>query len=410
MPVQNKSSWNFRKADWPKFTSKLEEFCDLIKPCSLNNMELILERDALCAEVQSNNTEDNRRKYVNSCQKVEEEISLCKRQKWGDFCATLDPRKTSQHWNIIKTLNNRVSQPPQDAQETNSINRRGKLACTNSESANILAEFYANNSKLAFSKTDKATRKTTRRLIKGSFKPPKNNIFSYIFTIEELDSALLKLDPKKAPGADLIFGSMIQHFGEKAKRKSISLTSTLCKLMERMIHSRIMNWLIRGRNLHFYQTAYRAHHSTVDQLFYLCQSIIDVLQKKPHEKTVAVFLDLSSAFDCVWRHKLVHIAHEVGIEGHALVWINDFLRNRHFSVRFNGELSKTHRTYAGVPQGSVLSPFLFLLYMNTIDAYIHKSTKIARYADDIAIWSTNHDLKTSQKFLNFQFERHCNMG
>ncbi|KAF8791637.1 hypothetical protein HNY73_006478 [Argiope bruennichi] len=156
------------KADWPKFTSKLEEFYEIIKPSSLNNMvpsfnsfvqkslklsiprgkkktnwvpywkdnhieELISERDALCAEVQSNNTEDNRRKYANSCQKVEEEISLCKRQKWKDFCATLDPRKTSQHWNIIKTLNNRVSQPPQDAQETNSINHREKLAYTNSE-------------------------------------------------------------------------------------------------------------------------------------------------------------------------------------------------------------------------------------------------------------------------------------
>ncbi|KAF8791636.1 putative RNA-directed DNA polymerase like protein [Argiope bruennichi] len=161
-----------------------------------------------------------------------------------------------------------------------------------------------------------------------------------------------------------------------------------------------MNWLIRERKLHFYQTAYRAHHITMDQLFYLCRSIIGGLQKKSHEETVAVFLDLSSAFDRVWLHKLVHIAHEVGIEGHALVWINDFLRNRHFSVRFNGELSKTRRTYAGVPQGSVLSPLLFLLYMNIIDAYIHKSTKIACYAYNIAIWTTNYDLKTSQKFLN----------
>lgn len=129
--------------------------------------ELISERDALCAEVHNNDTEDNRRKYVNSCQKVEEEILLCKRQKWEEFYVTLDPMKTSQHWNMIRTLNNRVPQPLQDAQETNSINKRGQLACTNSECANMLADFNANNSKLVVSKTDKAILKTTKRLIKS---------------------------------------------------------------------------------------------------------------------------------------------------------------------------------------------------------------------------------------------------
>ncbi|GFW52245.1 hypothetical protein TNCV_2426921 [Trichonephila clavipes] len=58
--------------------------------------------------------------------------------------------------------------------------------------------------------------------------------------------------------------------------------------------------------LHFYQTAFRTHHSTTDQLFYLNQSIIDGFQEKPHKKTLAVFLDISAAFDRVWRQKLVH--------------------------------------------------------------------------------------------------------
>ncbi|XP_054720827.1 uncharacterized protein LOC129230454 [Uloborus diversus] len=58
----------------------------------------------------------------------------------------------------------------------------------------------------------------------------------------------------------------------------------------------------------------------------------------------------------------------------------------------------------GVPQGSVLSPLLFLLYMNTVDSYIHKNTKIACYADDIAIWCTSQDLKTFQKFLNLSLK------
>ncbi|GFR07284.1 reverse transcriptase domain-containing protein [Trichonephila clavata] len=61
--------------------------------------------------------------------------------------------------------------------------------------------------------------------------------------------------------------------------RPISLTSTLRKIMEKIIHSRIMKWLIKRKVLHFYQTAYRSQHSTVDRLFYLVQSIIDGFQE-----------------------------------------------------------------------------------------------------------------------------------
>ncbi|GFU15413.1 reverse transcriptase domain-containing protein [Trichonephila clavipes] len=59
--------------------------------------------------------------------------------------------------------------------------------------------------------------------------------------------------------------------------------------MERVIHRRLMNWLIENKKLRFYQTAFQTHHSTTDQLFYLSQSIIDSFQEKPHKKTLAVF-------------------------------------------------------------------------------------------------------------------------
>ncbi|GFS67639.1 reverse transcriptase domain-containing protein [Trichonephila clavipes] len=84
---------------------------------------------------------------------------------------------------------------------------------------------------------------------------------------------------------------------ECKKYRSISLTSTLCKLMERVIHRRLMNWLIENKKLHFYQTPFLTYHSTTDQLFYLNQSIIDGFQEKPHKKTLAVYLDISAAFD-----------------------------------------------------------------------------------------------------------------
>ncbi|GFS85013.1 RNA-directed DNA polymerase from mobile element jockey [Trichonephila clavipes] len=243
-----------------------------------------------------------------------------------------------------------------------------------------------------------------------------------------------------SPGPDVIFGRMVQRFGNLAKKelleifnlswatgklpkiwklstvipilkpnknasecknyRPISLTSTLCKLMERVIQRRLMNWLIENKKLHFYQTAFRTHHSTTDQLFYLNQSIIDGFQEKPHKKTLAVFLDISAAFDRVWRQKLVHTIQGTGINGKALLWINDFLRGRKFSVRFNGALSESRRMWAGVPQGSVLSPLLFLIFMNTIHHHIHPDTNIACYADDIAVWHSRNDITESEKALN----------
>ncbi|GIX95692.1 reverse transcriptase domain-containing protein [Caerostris extrusa] len=86
-------------------------------------------------------------------------------------------------------------------------------------------------------------------------------------------------------------------------------------------------------------------------------------------------------------HRLIQISHQD-------------LIGRKFSVRFNGARSKSQRLWAGVPQGSVLSPLLFLIYMDTIHPHIHSDTRIACYADDIAIWHTHRDITTSQKALN----------
>ncbi|GFV25397.1 hypothetical protein TNCV_1146681 [Trichonephila clavipes] len=87
-----------------------------------------------------------------------------------------------------------------------------------------------------------------------------------------------------------------------------------------------------NNKLHFHQTAFRVHHSTVDQLFYLCQSMINGFQEKPHRKTLAVFLDLSVDFDRVWYAKRNRIIHGTGIEANALRRINDFHRDGKFSV------------------------------------------------------------------------------
>ncbi|GFY74348.1 hypothetical protein TNIN_440461 [Trichonephila inaurata madagascariensis] len=121
------------------------------------------------------------------------------------------------------------------------------------------------------------------------------------------------------------------------KFRPISLTSTLSKIMKQIIHSRIMNWLIKQKVLYFNQTAYRAQHSTVDQLFYLIQSIIDEFQEKPHRGKLwpfyLIFLRPLTEFGDK-KKSLKFCIPEAS--RNIVLWINDFLSDRRFAVRVNG--------------------------------------------------------------------------
>ncbi|UYV69065.1 Transposase [Cordylochernes scorpioides] len=130
----------------------------------------------------------------------------------------------------------------------------------------------------------------------------------------------------------------------------------------------------------------------------------DSFQEKPPKKTTAIFLDMASAFDRVWREKLREKLHNIGVRGKTLIWIADFLRGRRLKVRVKGEFSKEGRTWAGVPQGSVLSPLLYLLYINDIHPYLTEDTKVACYADDIAIWHTSSSIEKSER--SYQKTKH----
>ncbi|GFW91902.1 RNA-directed DNA polymerase from mobile element jockey [Trichonephila clavipes] len=329
---ESKRSWNFRKANWGKFTSELEMICSLSSPHTLDerlqsfashinaaakrsiprikrrndwvmfwkdtNIEnLINERDKLSTELQKNNTETNRIRFTNLCHGVEEVISSCKRKKWTEFCKTLDPQKISQHWKVIKTLNNLSTHQKADIL-TNIISSSVRDAATNKETASLLAKHFENKSKLPFNANDRKLLLTYRKTIQDSKRYNHKNIFNIPFLMEELEAAIAKMNPGKSPGPDVIFGRMVQHFGNLAKKellkifnlswatgklpkiwkistvisilkpnknasecknyiyRPISLTSNLCKLMERVIHRRLKNWLIENKKLHFYQTAF----------------------------------------------------------------------------------------------------------------------------------------------------------
>ncbi|GFV46393.1 probable RNA-directed DNA polymerase from transposon BS [Trichonephila clavipes] len=115
----------------------------------------------------------------------------------------------------------------------------------------------------------------------------------------------------------------------------------------------------------------------------------------------AVFLDLSKAFDRVWRNKLIiKLFNTFGIRDRALSWIFDFLKDREIRVRFRDSLSKTFRLSQGVPQGSVLSPLLFSFYIAGIEKIISRRCEVGLFADDIVLWNSNSDVVHIETAIN----------
>ena len=130
---------------------------------------------------------------------------------------------------------------------------------------------------------------------------------------------------------------------------------------------------------------YRQHHSTEDQLALLTQDIENAFQEK--KKVLAVFFDLSKAFDTVWKEALLLKLLKVGVQGKMYKWLSDYLFQRTARVKLDGTISNLVKLREGVPQGGVISPTLFLVYINDITTTVPKQVSNTLHADDFAVWN-----------------------
>jgi hypothetical protein len=167
--------------------------------------------------------------------------------------------------------------------------------------------------------------------------------------------------------------------------RPISLTSIICKVYESIIKDKLLSYLNSNALISKAQHGFLKSHSTVTNLM---EALNDWTSCLDHKKSVRIlYVDFAKAFDSVSSSKLLIKLKGFGIEGLLLSGIKSFLTNRHQRVKVGRVLSSVLTVISGVPQGSVLGPFLFLLFINDLPSLIEEQVVSKLFADDLKAYS-----------------------
>ncbi|XP_060527429.1 probable RNA-directed DNA polymerase from transposon BS isoform X1 [Cylas formicarius] len=268
---------------------------------------------------------------------------------------------------------------------------------------------------------------------------PAPNIRRHLHvTLDELRAIIKTLPYNKAPGPDNISNILLrnlprkaiikllyilkavlvlQHFPAQWKKsivipickpgkdpkllnsyRPISLLNTMSKVAERIILTRINNFAEKQNLTPEFQFGFRKGRSTLHPVAKLAHETVLAFNRRM--LTVATLLDMEKAFDTVWHNGLLYkLGHVLNFPPNLTRLIGSYLQGRTFSVRVNNTLSVPGVINAGVPQGTVLAPRLYTLYIADIPT--HPKTQILQYADDTIIYSHSHRAEIANRQILF---------
>lgn len=204
---------------------------------------------------------------------------------------------------------------------------------------------------------------------------------------KSLSCGVVPLQLKSALITPVIKKTTLNH-DDLASYRPVSNLPFLSKLLERAVAEQVHNYLQDNQLYAPLQSAYRKYHSTETALLKVHNDILMALDSG--QQVILVLLDLSSAFDTLDHNILLtRLEHKFGITDLALKWFSDYLNCRNQSVRINNLVSSPKSVSFGVPQGSVLGPLLFTLYISPLEDVIkaHNITSMF-YADDSKLYLT----------------------
>ena len=370
---------------------------------------------------------DNKTPYNKYKNWLARELSRAENQYYKDLI-------TSENQNLYKlwTIFGKIINPKKNKKK-NSINKlihNNKTIIDDVEMANTLNEHFCTiGEKLAQNFTSDG--KQYRQYLNNE----NNHTFSLHSTDKnEVLAEINKLNPKKSSGHDNLSPSLIKECSDlfsdlfthiinlsfqnarvpdKLKTakviplhkknekfnpenyRPISLLSTMNKIMERLMHRRLISFLEKFKILYAYQFGFRKKHSTSLALIDIIDNILEDLESGNY--VAGLFIDFSKAFDTVNHEILADKLHHYGIRGHALDWFRSYLCDRNQFTVVNGKSSNLKSIKCGVPQGSVLGPLLFLIYTNDIANCTKQTNKTRLFADDTGMF-LSRDNPTSLRY------------
>jgi hypothetical protein len=188
-------------------------------------------------------------------------------------------------------------------------------------------------------------------------------------------SALVKMLPKP------------QKDSKQAKNyRPISLLSCLGKVLERILAWRISTYLEAKKLLSTTQSGFRSHRMTAEQLLRLSEE--SHIAFKKHQTVAAVFLDAEAAFDRCWHNGIRYkLKKNMKLPNRITRLLSSFITGRTLTVFYEGCLSQVVHLNAGTPQGSPLSPLIYIIYVNDYPESIQQKCSLAQFADDTALWA-----------------------
>ena len=186
--------------------------------------------------------------------------------------------------------------------------------------------------------------------------------------------------------------------------RPISLTSNISKLLKKLIRTRLYSFLESNKVICNCQFGFRNNHSTTHALIDITEKIRSALDKGTF--ACGVYIDLQKAFDTVNHSILMGKLEYYGIRGVPKMWLESFLIGRHQFTHIKDKSSCKLPITHGVPQGSVLGPLLFLLYINDLHKAVQHSS-VHHFADDTNLLYTSKSLKKMNKHINHDIKHLC---
>jgi len=429
--------WNFNKANWEAFTSSLENTIRFIPP-SMSNYDRFAKM--VLSAAKKNIPRGFRKDYIpgwsQECEDLYKDFSSTGNQETADLLLqNLDKARRDKWVKTVEGLN-----------FTHSSRKAWSLLRKLSTGKNI------NNQPVALPKPrdvakrifslSKLKRQPSDKYVNYELHNIKRSQQAQLevskeFTLEELEAAISTLSAGKAAGTDGIFPEFLQHVGPRMKTwllavyneivvtgqlpkafktskiiavlkpgkeadkaesyRPIALLSVCYKLLEKLLYARLSP--ILNPSIPAEQAGFRPGRNCCDQVLALTSYIEGGFDKKT--KTSVAFLDLTAAYDTVWRKGLLYKFYKLVPCPVLLRLLNSMLSGRMFKVLLGNNESPLKRLKDGLPQGSVLAPLLFNVY--TADLPQTRSRKFI-YADDIALATQNKDLGRTESVLSQDLE------